>query len=201
MIDKCIIGAILKETIKRRGFTQGEFAQITGIGLSTLKKYIAGTFTYSVETLDIIADTLQCSYDYLLGKSLTPEKELHDMKSATKLSDSALQVISDYAKSYDTKRESRRYIDTLSNLIQSNFIIERIIDYFYINNSGELIFDENESENLFVKSIWVGNEPLTPPDIEDAYLLGIIRALEEAKPLIGTNVPQKLRNYKTKKYN
>ena len=61
------IGAILKQTIKDRDFTQEEFAEITGIGLSSLKKYMSGKVSYSIEVLEIIADRLQCSYDYLLG--------------------------------------------------------------------------------------------------------------------------------------
>lgn len=191
------IGIILKDAIKERGFTQEEFAETTGIGLSSLRKYMSGKVYYSIETLEIIADTLHCSYDYLLGKSLTPDRELQDVKEATRLQDGALERLLNYAKHYDDDSESKRYIETLSTLVQSSFLLERIIDYFYIDQNEE--YTINSSDFSAQTSVCIGNRLLTVPDIEDAYLLGIMRALVESKNTIGENIPLKLRNYKTKK--
>lgn len=188
------IGAILKDLIKERGFTQEEFADITGIGLSSLKKYMSGKVYYSVDTLKIIAERLQCSYDYLLGKSLTPNREIQDIKEATRLEDGALERLSRYAKSYDKDHDSKRYIETLSTLIQSNFLVERIVDFFYIDSDEEFVTENYEF--LPQKSIFVGEEHLTPPDIEAAYLLGIMKALIQSKVNIGKNIPSVLRNYR-----
>ena len=196
-MDSSNIGAILKNAIKEREFTQEEFAEATGIGLSSLRKYISGKVYYSIETLEIIADTLQCSYDYLLGKSLTPDRELQDVKEATRLQDGALERLLSYANHYDDDPESKRYIETLSALIQTSFLLERIIDYFYIDEKEEFLVipPEYEAQNQII----VGHERLTIPDVEDAYLLGILRALTESKNAIGENIPLKLRNYKSKK--
>ena len=79
----------MKDLIKERGYTQEEFAEDVGIGLSTIKKYITGQVSYSIETLDLFADIFNCSYDYLLGKSLTPYREIQDVKQAIRLSDGA----------------------------------------------------------------------------------------------------------------
>jgi len=195
-LKKDNIGAILKNLIKERGYTQEEFADEVGIGLSTLKKYINGQVSYSIDTLILFAEFFDCSYDYLLGKSLTPDRDKQDLKQATRLSDGALDRIKGYASSYDDDFQSKRYLDTLSNLIQSEFLIERIVNYFYLD-PNEFFVSEPE-DTLPQSHIYVGNEQLFVPDIEDAYLLGIIKALTKAKTNIGHNVPTILRNLKTK---
>lgn len=195
MFKKDNIGAILKNLIKERGYTQEEFAEEVGIGLSTLKKYITGQVCYSIETLELFADFFSCSYDFLLGKSLTPYREIQDVKQATRLTDGALDRLTGYAKAYDESTNSKRYIDTLSNLIQYDFLIDRIVDYFYIDSEEEFIFESDDY--LPGNFISVGNQILHTPDIEDAYLFGIVRALVNAKAHIGQDVPTTLRNPKT----
>ncbi len=199
MFQKDKIGAILKNLIKERGYTQEEFAEEVGIGLSTLKKYITGKVSYTIETLELFAEFFNCSYDYLLGKSLTPYREIQDIKQTTRLTDGALERIIHYAKEYDEYAESKRYIDTLSNIIQSEFLIERIIDYFYIDSDEEFITEEDEF--LPATYITVGHQVLNVPDIEDAYLFGIIKALARSKAHIGENVPTVLRKLRTKSHN
>lgn len=195
MFQKDQIGAILKNLIKERGYTQEEFAEEVGIGLSTLKKYFTGKVSYTIETLELFAEFFNCSYDYLLGKSLTPYREIQDVKQATRLTDGALDRLTSHAKRYDKHTESKRYLDTLSNIIQYDFIIDRIIDYFYIDSEEEFIF---ESDTYHPGNfISVAGQLLHTPDIEDAYMFGIIRALINAKEHVGENVPTTLRNLKT----
>lgn len=198
MFQKDQIGAILKNLIKERGYTQEEFAEEVGIGLSTLKKYITGKVSYTIETLELFAEFFNCSYDYLLGKSLTPYREIQDVKQATRLTDGALERITGYAKDYDKYPENKRYIDTLSNIIQSEFLIERIIDYFYIDSNEEFL---TEGEDFMPANyIMVGHQTLSVPEIEDAYLFGIIKALARSKATIGENVPTVLRKLNTKNH-
>lgn len=190
------IGAILKKIIKDRGFTQEEFAEAAGVGLSSLKKYMSGKVSYSVETLEIMADILQCSYDYLLGKSHTPERELQDVKEATQLSDGALERITEHAKQYDSDGYSRKYLNTLSTLVQTNFLIDRIMDFLYIDAEEPYLMTERDT--LPQPGLWIGTEHLTVPDVEDAYLLGIVRALAQAREVVNENIPIRRRNYRTK---
>ena len=74
-MNMVIIGTILKDRIKEKGYTQEEFCELVGIGLSSLKKYMNGKVFYSIDTLELFANALDCSYDYLLGKSKTPKPE------------------------------------------------------------------------------------------------------------------------------
>ncbi len=194
MINSSIIGANLKKLIKDRDFTQEEFAEITGIGLSTLKKYISGKVFYSIDTLELFADRLQCSYDYLLGKSLSPEPELKDIKEATRLQDGALERLLEYAKHYDDDPMSRRYIETISTLIQSNSVIGRISDYFYVDSNEEVLCDPTLQPGIFV-----GNEYLGVPDIEKVNFYSAIEALCNAKSDLHYNIPFTRRNFKNRK--
>jgi len=191
-----IIGSNLKNLIKARDFTQEEFAEITGIGLSTLKKYISGKVFYPIDTLDLFAEQLQCSYDYLLGKSLTPERELQDVKEATRLQDGALERLLDYAKNYDFDEYSKKYIETLSTLIQSDFLLDKIIDYYFIDPEEDVLFEDIDS--LPQPGILVGHEYLSVPDLEKVYLYTAIEGLIKSKADIGQNITMKRRNYKIK---
>lgn len=81
------IGTILKERIREKGYTQEEFCEKLGIGLSSLKKYMTGKVYYSIDTLNMFAEALDCSYNYLWGVSKTPKPELHETKELTHLQD------------------------------------------------------------------------------------------------------------------
>ncbi len=100
------IGTILKDRLKEMGITQVEFASRTEIGLSSLKKYMSGKVFYSIDTLELIANELDCSYDYLLGKSKTPKPELHEVKELTRLHDNAIEILQQYANQYDKDSNS-----------------------------------------------------------------------------------------------
>jgi transcriptional regulator with XRE-family HTH domain len=168
MTNQVEIGAILKNRIRRRGFTQEEFAEKSGIGLSTLKKYMSGKAAYSIDLLETFSDLLDCSYDYLLGKSLTPKRDLHEMKETTRLTDKALEIISKQAIRYDRNKDCKRYIDTLSYIIESRDIVESLASYFYFKIDGD-------------DRIKIGNLVLEKHNIEDAYLLALMRSLSWVK--------------------
>lgn len=42
---------------------------------SPIQKYMSGKVFYSIDTLELIAEALDCSYDFLLGKSKTPKDD------------------------------------------------------------------------------------------------------------------------------
>lgn len=48
--------------------------------------------------------------------------------------------------------------------------------------------------------IMIGHQTLSVPEIEDAYLFGIIKALARSKATIGENVPTVLRKLNTKNH-
>lgn len=171
MQNQIEIGAILKNRIRRRGFTQEEFAEKSGIGLSTLKKYMSGKAAYSIDLLEIFSDLLDCSYDYLLGKSLTPDRDLQNTKDTTRLTDKALEIISEQASLYNKNKNCKRYIDTLSYIIESRDIVESLVSYFYFKIDGD-------------DGIKIGNLVFEKRNIEDAYLLELMRTLSWAKRFI-----------------
>lgn len=156
-MDKAIIGAILRDRIKEVGYTQEDFALEVGIGLSTLKKYLNGTTAYTYEILDIFSDKLNCSYDYLLGKSKSPIGEYKDISNHLLLTDKSIDKISEHAKKYDINSLSKLYINTLNKLIEEDEFIETIRNYFitskYQQNMLVEIFNAFGWENPFDTSI------------------------------------------------
>lgn len=105
---------------------------------------MSGKVFYSVDTLELMAEALDCSYDFLLGKSRTPKPELHEAKELTLLHDNAIATLQRYAKQYDTNANSKKYLDTLSTLIEMNFLMERIQNYLFIDSNEQLIFEKDE---------------------------------------------------------
>lgn len=112
-------GAILKRTIKEAGYTQSEFADKTNIGLSSLKKYMSNKNLPDIDTLKIICNELNCSYDYLLGYSKVPEREHSDFRTQSRLSVNAADKLIKCAESYDTNEGCRKIIDTISTIIET----------------------------------------------------------------------------------
>ena len=82
------ISTILKKRIKDMGYTQENFAEECGISAATLKSYIKknSKTNYNIEMLKIFSQKLDCSYDYLLGKSDTPYPEIQSLKDEICLS-------------------------------------------------------------------------------------------------------------------
>lgn len=189
MIKKDKIGAILKQRIYLCGLSQKKFAEITGIGLSTLKKYFNGTCYYSVDTLAIFAETLNCSYNYLLGKSETPEPEFEDIRDKTHLSDGAIERLLDAANAYE-RGDSRR-IDVISNFLQNDKAIDYLLSYLYSPIGAEdekgdkIYFKDKINKQINSGVMYVGEEAVYVPDLESIYLAGIMREIENFKSELG----------------
>lgn len=141
-MEKAKIGAILKKRIVDRGYTQEEFAEIAGIGYSSLKKYINGTSLYKVNLLEVFAEKLDCSYDYLMGKSFSPIREHQDISNELRLSDKAIKHIKNHANNYDEDFNMRKYIITLSTLIETDGLIRTIADYFIFCKKFEMMLSD-----------------------------------------------------------
>lgn len=129
-MEKARIGAILKQRIKEKGYTQEVFAEEVGIGYSTLKTYLSGETEYRYEDMKKFAEKLDCSYDYLLGLSKSPIKEYHEIAEQTRLSEKAIQKLVQYASHYDDSFEARRFIMSLDMILCEDGAFNSICDYF-----------------------------------------------------------------------
>lgn len=128
-MQKATKGAILKHRIREMGYTQEEFSEVTGVAYSTLKKYLADKCPYDVDLLELFAEKLECSYDYLMGYSISPERELQSVKDATRLSDAAIRNLQKYAKEYDKFEYDRYTTDALSVLLEDEPFIDAVTQY------------------------------------------------------------------------
>lgn len=57
------------------GKTQAQVGKETQIGRSHINEYVKGKYAMSAEKLAKIAQSLECSTDYLLGLSDSPQKQ------------------------------------------------------------------------------------------------------------------------------
>lgn len=197
-MERATIGAILKTRIHELNFTQEEFAETVGIGVSTLKKYMNGTHAYNYETLDKFATALDCSYDYLLGRSKSAKAEYHDISEQTRLSDKALDKLHEYAERYDKDFYSKAYIKTLDIMINTNGIVTSIFNYLMFSRYMEqtedayakLMYEKMKEHWDITESIIKDASTL---NLENQYLIGVISSIKDAKKLVTTELLEELK--------
>ena len=179
------IGAVLKRAIKDKGYTQEEFAEIVGIGFSSLKSYLNGNKVYNYELLIKFADTLDCSYDYLLGKSNSPIREHTDVSNMTGLSDNAIDKLELYAKLDKEDRYRQAFYNAMNIIICSDGLVNSISNYLLWDNkfNSEInvfneVFVEMLNKNETIRTMGMGEIPIS---IDSMILLEVINRLNEVK--------------------
>lgn len=175
-MDKCKIGTILKDRIKECGYTQEEFSDYTGVGLSTLKKYISGKTFYSIDTLDIFSNALKCSYEFLLGKSETPNGKYNDLKQLTDLSDDAIHILQEIKETHEFNPESKRMLSALNDILTTQNILYYIANFLYLDIDEQTRLEYGSSGSIY----WSGL-PFTEEELPSLYILKIINTLCEIK--------------------
>lgn len=166
-MEKEIIGEILNKRIAEKGYTQQEFADLMGMKKDTLRSYMNGSSAYSYELLIEFAEKLDCSYDYLLGYSKSPNRDYHEITEQTRLSEEAISKISKYAKEYDTEYEAKKYITLLDRMITEDRFLNTMFDYIIASKYIEKLYkDFTGLMGYAIKQ----NEVIKRMDIENDYI-------------------------------
>lgn len=176
------ISTILKKRIKEMGYTQVEFAEECGMSLTTLKVYLdeKSKIRYNIETLELFSQKLNCSYDYLLGKSETPKREIQTLKEQTHLSDNALLSLqlnaADYEKAPKVNCDEIRKAVAENDLIVASLILEDAELLDLIKNY--LFLDEKDKYfNGKFSFVEIGGAMIRSSDVKNILLTKIINRL------------------------
>lgn len=185
-MEKVIIGERLGKRIKEMGYTQQKFADMMGMKIETLHKYISGRNAYSLQLLIEFAEKLDCSYDYLLGYSKSPQREYHEIAEQTRLSEKAIQKLTQYASHYDDNFEAKRFIMSLDMILCEDGAFNSICDYFISSkfvdemSKGLVSFMENALyQNPSIKEL--GMEQDLVLSLETQRMIDIIAKLKDLK--------------------
>lgn len=177
-------GTILRKRIKEMGYTQQEFADKVPMPLATLKKYMSDHGIYSIDYLKRFGELLDCSYDYLLGVTVSPRRDIQDIKDVTRLSDEAIDKIKRIVAKIDNLNVeenivAQRMIACLDMVIKTE-VYETIAAYFSANDLLKPIEDyiQNTMHNV------IGDEEL-PVRLDNVYALAVIQELDKCKSEIG----------------
>lgn len=173
-MKKATKGAILKRRIKEMGYTQERFSEETGVPYSTLKKYLANKCPYDIDLLERFAEKLECSYDYLMGYSVSPDRELQSVKDATRLSDDAIKNLQEHAKGYDTSEYERYNIDTISKIVASTGLIDAIAQYLMPTDEMEEIYSK-------IKELFLGQDYEMRIPLESGIIVTILNEINLLK--------------------
>lgn len=140
-MDLVTLGTILKNRIKECGYTQEDFAEKAGIGMSTLRKQINGTVAYRCDDLIKYAELLDCSYDYLLGYSKSPKRESADIVDKTGIdNESVLKLIALKKRNKEIVAYEER-IEVLNQIIQDD---DFLLDMAMYLGASQPIRDTNK---------------------------------------------------------
>ena len=103
-----VFGKRLKELRKANGYTIEQFAELVGIAKSTLGYYENANRLPDVEVLARIADALNVSTDYLIGRTNTAalKGKMKTVCELTGLSDGAAEYLAQLVKDKDRRKLS-----------------------------------------------------------------------------------------------
>lgn len=197
-MEKATIGAILKKRIKEKGYTQKDFADITGVKYSTLRKYLSGKAIYSCELLLQFTEILDCSVDYLLGLSESPIREYHEIAEQTKLSETAIGKIVKYAKSYDQNFNAKIHIQCLDWMLCDALLFDYmclfLVSSKYMNEICEdiieMIINSMELNDMYEESANMMLETMS--------MIAVINALKGLKNKVTPDIIKELNELNTK---
>lgn len=192
-MDTATIGAILKKRIHEQGFTQENFAEKAGIGYATLKKYLNGSNPYSIEKLEMFSELLNCSYDFLMGRSRSPIRENMILSNDLHFSDKAIEIIKNYARNSDNIVAKKLYISTLNTIIENDGLVEIICNYLmssmntdiYVNQLGNQMYDYLKEQNVIDDDL-TGTE--FSINTSTSFIIAIVQRLVEIK----NNTPKEI---------
>lgn len=173
-------GTILRKRIKEMGYTQQEFADKVPMPLATLKKYMSDRGMYSIDYLKRFSQLLDCSYDYLMGATVSPRRDIQDIKDATRLSDEAIDKIKRIVAKIDgtdvtTRIGAQNMIACLDMVIKTE-VYETMALYLSVDDILKPIEDFVQEAMREV----IGDEKLPVP-LDNVYALAVIQELDKCK--------------------
>ncbi len=71
---------VLRQLRKSRGLTQARFAELMNVAQATVASWENGTRKPDIETISQIADVLEVSADYLLGRTMPQSDDLMELR-------------------------------------------------------------------------------------------------------------------------
>lgn len=201
-MEKVIIGKRLGKRIKEMGYTRQEFAEVMGIKEETLNKYISGRNAYSLQLLIEFAEKLDCSYDYLLGYSLSSKREYHEIAEQTRLSEKAIEKIVKYASFFDEEAEAKRYIRLLDKLICEDGVLNTIFDYFIslrtvnaMNKKLLKVIQNGLNEFPAIKKLGMESDRIL--SLEEQQMIKIVEELKDMKLSLSSELKREIEELDT----
>lgn len=196
----------LNDLLKEKGIDQDKFANDIDISVGSLSNYRKGTREPSLTVLEKMANKLEVSSDYLVGKSECPNYDFDDINKKIGLSQQALEELykfqHDISKFHedekvDIKRDMtisdmhKDLLKRLSQMIENSgylyFLFERIENYIERTKELNKIIEkekslkDNEKNWLFSQKLKTAIEKteMMEYSIQKKFIEGIKQIIEE----------------------
>lgn len=110
-----MFNGVFVQYLQDKGITAYKVAKETGISQGLMNEYKNGKRTPTTDNLIKIADYLDCSIDFLLGRSKTeldePEDEHRLIKAYRKLTDEGQRAVLNFAEMSANSPQYQKYTD------------------------------------------------------------------------------------------
>jgi len=176
----------LKEERIKAGFSSQEaLAKEVGVDRVTINYYEQGNRKPDIEVFIKIADTLNVSYDYLLGYSNSPIRKYHETKDITGLSIEAIEVLNKLVKA--TKNDIGLKQLAIDQMKTINYLIENEENYQIFRDIASLLWNTYKTKDLlgqeFVEVVQTSGDInlIRVSDLNDIDILRIERQLNRLK--------------------
>lgn len=196
-MDLVTLGTILKNRIKECGYTQEDFAEKAGIGMSTLRKQINGTVAYRCDDLIKFAELLDCSYDYLLGYSSSTNRDCANIVDKTGLSEEAALALMDAQekKNNDSNVFIQQIAKGMQDALNAMICDERFVYdmYLYIGCNNPLRDSVDKTVNKFIELNGYDLEETIKANLEPAMLALVMGDIAHVKDKLHKKILDEMR--------
>lgn len=135
----------LKKLRTQAGFSnQEDLAKKAHISRGAISYYESGGRLPDISYFINIADTLNVSYDYLLGYSDSPIREYHDTKEITGLSDKAIKVLNNLVK--ETKHNMGSPELAINKIKTINYLLEQEENFDFLDKISDFLWSEYKTD-------------------------------------------------------
>lgn len=176
----------LKEARINAGLSsQKALAKLVEVDRVTINYYEKGDRKPDIEVFSKIADSLNVSYDYLLGYSESTKREYHNTREMTGLSDKAIEVLNNLVNETNNEIGLKELANDKIKTI--NYLIEKEDEYKILESIVRFLWRTYEINDFFGQKMVdipdsSGNKISVPvSDLYNAELLEIQRKFGNLK--------------------
>lgn len=186
---KEIFSSRFKTLLKEKGLSQKSFSKVSGISEGSISKFINGDSIPKESLLIVIANKLNVSKDYLIGKHECPTYTFEDITEKTGLSQKAIKKLYQLQHDYflfednieidiqekrNISKHYKEHIDILNSILENDVYLFWLLDSI---RKYKLKNEELDNAQDIIKKFDIKEELATQEDRIQRRLLELVKEI------------------------